>query len=131
MEPFGHRAGPPSTARRPASHAGAAGRVEGNEELPPEPARAKSRSHVLIHEDWAPAGVHGEAVGRPCRPLVRLLLERRFLRLQLSLQPANVDEGVEPAGVAVPTVVEREGVALEHPLELPDYMVAILWDRET
>src|SRR5262249_15631055 len=51
-----------------------------------------SSSHVLIDEDWISIRVNSEETGRPCRALVRLLLQLHSLGLQLALQLADVCE---------------------------------------
>ncbi len=84
---------------------------------------------MLIDEDRVSIGVHGEEAGRPRCALVRLLLQRHPLCLQLALQVADVGERGKLLGVAVPPGVEGENVLLEHPLKKPDRVIAVLQDQ--
>src|SRR5690606_1274019 len=83
-------------------------------------------SHVLVDEHRVPVGIVNHEIARAGRGLVRLGLERHPLGPELALQFAYVGEGVERLRVAVPAEVERQDVALEHPLEQPDDAVAVL-----
>jgi hypothetical protein len=84
---------------------------------------------VPVREDGVGVGIDGDETGRPGRVLVRLLHQPHALRLQPTLQPAYIGEGGGLLRVAVPPRVERQDVLLEHPLEQPDEVVAVLQNQ--
>ena len=53
-----------------------------------------SISHVLIDEDGVAIRVYGNEAGRACCALIRLLLQLNSLCLQLTLQLADICEGL-------------------------------------
>src|SRR2546422_4876208 len=85
--------------------------------------------HMLIDEDRVSIRVHSDEAGRPRCVLVRLLLQRHPLCLQLALQIADIGERGELLSVAVPAGVEGENVLLKHPLKKPDGVIAVLQDQ--
>ena len=84
-----------------------------------------STSHMLIDEYRVAVGVNGNEAGRACCALVCFLLQLHPLRLQLTLQLADICEGVDLLGVAVPAGIEGEYVLLEHPLKQPDGGISV------
>src|ERR1700740_2839365 len=73
---------------------------------------ASTHSHMLIDQNRVSIGIHGHETGRPCRVLVRLLLQLHPLCLQLALQHTDVGERGELLSAAVPAGIEGEEVPL-------------------
>src|SRR5262245_40664169 len=96
---------------------------------PRSPPVSTAHSDVLVHQDRVPVRVRHHEVGGPGRALVRLGHELDALRLEPALQLAHVRECGQLLRLLVPAGIEREHVLLEHALEQPDDVVAVLEDQ--
>src|SRR5688572_20284971 len=77
-------------------------------------------SDVLIKEKLVPVGVHGDEAGGAGRALICFARELNALRLQLTLELANIRERRQLLGILVPARVEGHEVSLEHALKKTD-----------
>lgn len=87
------------------------------------------RSAMLIDQDRVAIGISEHEAGGTCGIGFGALIQRDSRGLECRLQVANVSKGFQRVGGLVPARVERQHVALEHPPEKADQMVAIFHDQ--
>jgi hypothetical protein len=63
------------------------------------------RSDVLIYEDWVAVRAYQHRTDGASCTLVCLVHERHTLRLQLAMQFAHIDEGIQLLGITAPAAL--------------------------
>jgi len=86
-------------------------------------------SAMLIDEDGVALGIDDEDTSWTAAGLIGLCHDVHALFDQLSLEFADVDERLGVAAVLIPSRVGGESVAVEHPVEQADQMLAVLQDQ--
>ena len=83
---------------------------------------------MLIDQDWVSVGIGHHEIGWTGGGFVCFRLEAHSQCFEFLLDIADIRERIELFGVAVPTRIERQHVALEHSLKEADFGIAVLED---
>jgi hypothetical protein len=85
--------------------------------------------HVLINQNRVSIWISDHEAGRASRAFICFYDHAYAVSFELALQLSNVSEFSELLSVATPARIEGENVLVEHALEQPNGVVAVLHDQ--